>query len=263
MTVGDEYAQIAPFYDLEFDEFDADIDLYIGYAHMVGGPVLELGCGTGRAIAPLAEAGFSVVGVDNSLAMTEIARSRLQPHLDSGAVELVVADMRDLSAVPDQSYRLAFIAINSFLHLQAQEDQILALRQVRERLDRDGLLVIDVFNPSNDVLARMADRYTFDAEWTRNDGSRIQRFSYRHLDTSQQTITTKLFYDEVAPDSALRRSTTEYVMRYIHRFELELLLSIAGFELEGIYGSYSLDPLEQDSEVIIAVAHRTANEGES
>jgi hypothetical protein len=109
----------------------------------------------------------------------------------------------------------------------------------------------------------MDEHYTFDAEWRLNSGSTVQRFSHRQVDSAEQRITTRLFYDLISLDGAVTRRTTSYVMRYVHRFELEALLSEAGFELEGIYGSYSLDPLEHDSEQLIAVSHRTPNAGEA
>jgi ubiquinone/menaquinone biosynthesis C-methylase UbiE len=261
MFVEDSYAEIAPFYDLEFDQFDADVELYLGYAQMVGGPILELGCGTGRLLRPLAQAGFSVTGVDNSASMIEVARKRTEN--EASQIGLIQGDMRDLSAFDSHSFRLVVIAVNSFLHLETRDDQLEALRQVRSVIHRDGLLVIDVFNPAPSTLARMDDHYAFDASWELDSGCTVQRFSQRHLDSAEQLITTRLFYDVIDPQTRLTRRTTTYTMRYIHRFELELLLLHAGFEIEGIYGSYALDLFESDSEQLIAVAHRTPDPGEA
>jgi SAM-dependent methyltransferase len=262
MSVEDSYADIAPYYDLEFESFDADIDLYLGYAQVVGGPILELGCGTGRLLTPFASAGFDVVGLDNSAAMVDLARERISNHESSDRIDLVHADMQDLSAWYGRQFRLAFIAINSFLHLESQQEQIKALSEIRKVLDRDGLLVIDVFNPSPDALARMDDRFAFDAEWRLDSGDSVQRFSHRSLESVEQLITTQLFYDRVSRDGTVSRKSTSYRMRYVHRFELELLLVHAGFEIEGLYGSHALDPLQSDSDNLIAVAHRTPNPDE-
>lgn len=261
MTYEDSYAQIAPFYDLEFDAFDADVELYLGYAGLVGGPVLEIGCGTGRLLTPLAEAGYEVTGLDSSESMLDIARTRTTGFDDS--VRLVHGDMRDLTRFDQNAFRLVIVAVNSFLHLETQVDQITALRQIRNVLDRDGLLVVDVFNPTPQSLIRMDDRYAFDAEWNMNSGNLVQRYSHRHLDSAEQLITTRLFFDVIDESGAIARQTTTYRMRYVHRFELELLLSHAGFELEGIYGSYGLEQYDHEADQIITVAHRTANPGES
>jgi ubiquinone/menaquinone biosynthesis C-methylase UbiE len=261
MFVEDSYAEIAPFYDLEFDSFDADVELYRGYAQMVGGPILELGCGTGRLLRPLSDSGFPVTGVDNSKSMIDVARKRIA-GLDN-QIRLINGDMRDLRSFEKYSYRLVIVAVNSFLHLETRDDQLDALRQIRNVLHRDGLLVIDVFNPTPSTLARMDDHYAFDASWELDSGNTVQRFSQRHLDSAEQLITTRLFYDVVGHDDSVSRRTTTYAMRYVHRFEMELLLLTAGFEIEGIYGSYALDPFEHDSEQLIAVAHRTPDPGEA
>ncbi len=262
MSENDQYADISPFYDLEFDSFEDDLELYLGYVQIVGGPVLELGCGTGRLLEPIANAGVDIVGLDNSESMIALARQRIQGgnHLDR--ISLGQGDMRDLSNLYDTAFRLVFVAINSFLHLESRDDQLAALREVRKVLDRDGILVIDVFNPTPETLSRMDDRYAFDAEWELDSGSSVQRFSNRQIDPIDQIVTTRLFYDLVDQHGNLTRRSTSYQMRYVHRFELELLLMHAGFEIEGAYGSYSLDPISADSEHLIVVAHRTANPGE-
>jgi cyclopropane fatty-acyl-phospholipid synthase-like methyltransferase len=71
----DPYAAIAALYDLEHGEYDADLDLYLSLALATGDPVLELGCGSGRLLVPLAEAGHRVTGVDQSRPMLERARA--------------------------------------------------------------------------------------------------------------------------------------------------------------------------------------------
>ena len=62
----DAYAEIGSFYDLEHASFDADLELYRNVAAAVGDPILELGCGSGRVLVPLAEMGFRVTGLDSS-----------------------------------------------------------------------------------------------------------------------------------------------------------------------------------------------------
>jgi ubiquinone/menaquinone biosynthesis C-methylase UbiE len=263
MTTEDPYAEIAPYYDLEFERLDADIDLYLGYANAVGGPILELGCGTGRVLIPLAKAGFSIHGIDNSPSMIELARERVQSAGMEGRVHLAVQDMGDIESYGQDSFNLVFSTINSFLHLESRDDQIATLRAIRSVLDRNGLLVLDMFNPTPETLIRMDDRYTFDASWETASGEKVERFSHRQVDAASQMIHTTLFYDLTAIDGSMKRRTTSYLTRYVHRFEMEGLLSETGFEIEGIYGSYSLDPLERDSDQMIFVAHRTANPDET
>src|SRR5947209_9095078 len=91
-----DYDLIAPFYDSEHAQFDEDLDLYRNFAELCGGQILELACGSGRLLLPLARAGFTLTGVDSSDAMLKLARRQLE---ESGLLErctLVQQDMRAL-----------------------------------------------------------------------------------------------------------------------------------------------------------------------
>ncbi len=249
------YRTIAPWYDLEFDEFDADVDLYRGYAEIVGSPILELGCGTGRLLGALASEGYDVLGVDTSAEMLELAQQRIRVE-QLERIELRRLDMRQLEGLADQHFRLVLCAVNSFLHLESRSDQLAALDAARRVLHQRGILIIDLFHPSPNTLQTMDDRLTLDGSWAQPDGSRVDRFSYRRVHPSQQSINTTLMFDRVSGDGVVSRITTSYSTRYIHHFEMLGLLETAGLELEGVYGSYSLDPLEDSSSSMIFVAHR-------
>ena len=105
LASNDEYASIAEFYDLEHADFDADIDLYRQLAEVVGDPILELGCGSGRVLLPLAAAGYRVTGLDHSRSM--LARARMAASREGLAerVSLVAGEMEDAAAAPGGAAR--------------------------------------------------------------------------------------------------------------------------------------------------------------
>ena len=73
-----EYDLIAPFYDIEHDHFSEDLDMYRNFAELSGGrKILELACGSGRVLLPLAQEGYELTGVDNSEKMLEIAQQQI------------------------------------------------------------------------------------------------------------------------------------------------------------------------------------------
>ncbi len=251
----DPYAVIAEYYDLEFDAFTEDVDLYLAFARRTGSPVLELGCGTGRLLVPLARAGFQVEGVDRSAAMLARATERLARE-GLSHVRLHQADLTDLAELPACRYTLAILAVNGFLHLPSRAAQQAALVQIHRVLRPGGLLLLDVLHPTPAQLEGWEGHLLHDGSWSLPDGSQLDRFSARRVSPAEQTIETRLFYDRRRPDSTLARDAVTYTLRYVHRFELELLLEGAGFAVEAIYGSYQLDPLEDDSPLMFVVAQR-------
>jgi len=78
-TIMDDYSTYARFYDLDHGSLDADLVMIEQYAALCGSPILELACGTGRALLPLARQGYQVTGVDISPAMLAIAGARSRP----------------------------------------------------------------------------------------------------------------------------------------------------------------------------------------
>ena len=253
-----EFDRFVPFYDLEFGEFADDLALYHGFAARGEGAVLELGCGTGRVLLSLARVGFTVTGVDLSPAMLAVAREAVEREGLGARVTLVEDDMRRLAALGDARFALAFSAINSFLHLGTRQDQQAALAAVRDRLLPGGLVILDLFPPHPQALldydGRLAHAATYHDPRT---GERIDKFASSVLDPAEQRIETVFFYDRLRADGTVERTAAPFALRYIGRFELELLLERADFDDLRFYGSYDLDPFTSESERMIAVAQRS------
>ena len=103
----DQGKELARLYDLDLLEDPGDLDLYVALARRTGGPILELGVGTGRVAVPLAEAGYEVTGVDIDPAMLARARDRasqaraldrLEPALKETALLVLAEDMSHAQA---------------------------------------------------------------------------------------------------------------------------------------------------------------------
>ena len=124
-----------------------DIAFFRSLAEQTGGPVLELGCGSGRVAIPLAEAGFDVVGIDRSTGMLARARAKAEaagPEV-AGRLRLVEGDMTTTRA--GDGFGLVFAAFRVFMSILEPDEQLRTLRLVHEQLRPDGLLAIDVFDP--------------------------------------------------------------------------------------------------------------------
>ncbi len=114
----------ARFYDDDYRDYDEDLDTLAALALDCGDPVLELGCGTGRALLPVARNRQSVTGIDTSPALLEIARRKIAAAGLNNHVELVQADMRTLS-LARTDYAFAYCTSNTLMHLTAPDDQLL------------------------------------------------------------------------------------------------------------------------------------------
>ena len=254
---GDDYDRFAPFYDLEFAEFDDDLPLYFAFAEHSGGPILELGCGSGRVVVPLAETGYEVTGVDLSPAMLILARDAVERAGVADQVTLLEDDIRTLAKIGDRSFGLAFSAINSFLHLATQADQLAALGVASRQLRPGGVLVLDLFPPHPDILNEYDGRLLHAGTYADpHTGERIDKFSSTVLDSAEQRMDTTFFYDRLHADGRVERTVAPFTFRYITRYELQLLLERAGFIDVTFYGTYDLEPFTAASDRMIAVAVR-------
>jgi SAM-dependent methyltransferase len=246
------YDPFARYYDADFRDYLEDLPFYRELARRTGGPILELMCGTGRVLLPLAEAGHTITGVDISPAMLAVARERVAELGLAERAALVEGDVRS-APLPAGQFALAFVAINSFMHLEAVRDQLACLSNVRRALAPRGLLVLDLFNPDPTAIAREDNRLVLDREY-QLDGRHVQKFVAIDSDAAAQLSRVTYLYDETDAEGRLSRQVMRFSMRWFYRFELEHLLARAGFAMRNLYGSYDLEEYHSASPRLIAVA---------
>ncbi|GAB4424944.1 MAG: class I SAM-dependent methyltransferase [Chloroflexi bacterium OHK40] len=246
------YDPFARYYDADFRDYHEDLPFLREMARRTGGPILELMCGTGRVLLPLAEEGYAITGVDSSPAMLAIARNAVAAAGLGDRVTLIEGDVRDVALSADR-FALAVVAVNSFMHLEEVRDQLAALANVRRALTRRGLLILDLFNPDPLTIAREDNRLVLDREYVL-DGARVQKFVAIDSDAAAQISRVTYLYDETDGDGRVTRRTMRFTMRWFYRYELEHLLARAGFALRSLYGSYDLETFDSGSPRMIAVA---------
>jgi hypothetical protein len=189
--------------------------------------------------------------------MLDQARQLIAQEGLTGQVTLFEGSMIDADRAPGGPFGVAIVALNGFLHLTTAAMQRKALGAIRGALDPRGQLLIDVINPSPDILRTLDHAISHEGSWTKADGSRIDKFSARRLNHANQIIHTELWYDQTGSDGSLRRTATSYDMRFVYRSELELMLELAGFAEWQLYGSYDLDQYDDGSERLIVAAEVT------
>lgn len=250
----DPYREIAELYDLEHDHFSDDLPMYQQLVDMVGDPVLELACGSGRILSALVSPGRRLTGVDSSEAMLNRARERFA-HCPS--VPLLQLTSMTEPAIPSGTFGVVIIGLSSLHHLTDAGDQFAALQASYTALDPRGMLILDLLNPisalttGDDGVVRQA------AQLTTAAGERVTKFTLSHVDPVEQTIDSTIWYDRQSYTGTLFRTTTSMNFRVVHRSELDLMLRIVGFTGSQVYGSYDLDPFEGDSPRLIVMAEKT------
>ena len=246
------FDQFVPYYDADYGDFQDDLLFYREHARMAGGSVLEVMCGTGRAAIPLAQAKLKLVGIDIAPAMIERAQAAALAANVADQLEFVVADATNFDL--DRQFGMAFVAINSFMHLETTQAQIAALRCIHRHLKPNGLLLLDLFNPEPSQLSAVDGLMVLDKSFRASNGNLVQKFVYRSVDLAAQHQQVQFCYDEIQPDGQVRRCVLPFGMRWLYRYEAEHLLARCGFELQAVYGSYELDPYTSESERMLIVA---------
>jgi len=151
------YDPIARLYDPWSASVIEDISFYVEEALASGGPVVELGVGTGRIAIPTAMAGVHVIGVDSSAGMLAVCTQRAR---EAGVSELLDLRRGDLRAPPvTERVRLVTCPFRAFLHLASDEERLEALAAARELLEPGGRLVFDVFAPSPEDIEETHGRW--------------------------------------------------------------------------------------------------------
>jgi len=227
----------ADYYDhIYTDEEIGDRDFYVDLAIDADGPVLELGCGTGRLYLAMLDAGVDADGLDASREMLE----RLEAKAADRDLDPTVwqGDMREFDA--DREYALITIPFRSFLHLQSIEDQLAALESAREHLRHGGRLALNVFIPSHEMMAEGSIvEETFE----------LDGHTYRQHDESETV-------DPVAPIIRTERELyrdgelvweTTFDLKAVYRREMELLVRLAGFSDWTVYGDFDRSPVTAES----------------
>ena len=154
---GQVYDPIATLYDDWSRRVREDVAFYIEEALRAGGPVVELGVGTGRIAIPTALAGIRVIGVDSSAGMLEICRREAAAAGIDGLLDLRLGDYRD----PPVSERVDLVTcpFRAYLHLDSDEARRGALRAAHELLKPGGRLAFDVFAPSDEDIQETDGRW--------------------------------------------------------------------------------------------------------
>ena len=238
----------ARLYDLMFPGGGPAVDFYRAEADRQGGRVLELGCGTGQKLIPIASDGHPCVGLDFSSDM--LAEAQRKADERGVTVEWTQGDMCAFDL--GRTFDFVFITANSLLHLHEAEDLVSCFRSVRTHLAPGARFVFDVFNPDVRILAEA-------------DGVRRTRESLSFMDPDRGNVSVDVaeIYDASAQVTRgtwhlSTHSEPDFVVapldvRSIFPQELPLLVSLGGLRLVERFGDWSGRPFAADTPLQLCV----------
>jgi SAM-dependent methyltransferase len=225
-------------------------NFYMALAQHYSGPLLELACGSGQLIVPIAAAGFSAIGLDSSAEMLEAAKRRAAA---SGAqVRWVHGDMRNFDL--GERFPLIFVARNSLLHLSEPEDFGAFFSSVRRHLNPGGVLAFDIFNPSLPMLCRRAGERSRLMEKEVPPYGRITVEVTMDYDACSQVNRATWFISTPEKQDAW---VVPLHLRSIFPQELRVLLAANGFHLMKRDGDYSGGSFRSASSIQVCLCQAT------
>jgi SAM-dependent methyltransferase len=247
------YAAWAEWYDVVYStEGPAEVDFYVDLARRSGGPVLEIGVGTGRIAVPTARAGIDVVGVDFSQEMLKAARSRLKGRLP-GRLELVEADMRTLDL--GRRFKLVTIPARTLLLATTPDDQRATLDAARRHLAPGGRLALNVFVPDQQMLDDDSQTpFFWDEIVNPANGRRCLLWALDRFDTDAQTNDGLQIIEELDQAGVVTRKVyLDVRLRYLFPRELGLMLRRAGLRIIDEFGDFKGAPFDASSSEYVVV----------
>ena len=238
-------------YDAQYAHYRDDLGFYTRLAEDYGGPVLELGAGSGRVTLALARAGHEVVAVDVSSAMLARAETRLADAELLKHVAFIQGDMRAVKL--ERHFPLIVAPFNTLMHLYTLADQDAALTTVKQHLAAGGAFALDLYNVFEPSLGAM-NVLRQEPEWRDIGGANAELFLVQQHHRDEQVLESRYYLDTLAENGTLTRQTTTLKQRYYTRFELERALAQAGFNQIQLYGDFDKRRYSHDAPHLVAVA---------
>jgi SAM-dependent methyltransferase len=219
-----------------------DVAFYRQLAVDSGGPVLELGCGTGRILLPIAKAGVSCIGVDPSEPMLAMLRAKSPPS----CLELACQPMETIE-FGDRRFPLVTAPFRSLSHLLDVETQIATLQRIRRHMAPGGLFAFDLFDPKLERLAIVDEPEALAATFL-EEGIETRCYHAVRRDHARQLMRVHIRFDGGPPGS---EGATEFDLRWYHRFEVEHLLARSGFRAVRFFGGFDRRPWSAGGETVV------------
>lgn len=253
----DSYLIAAKYYDGAYAAMGlVDAAFYVDLAKESGGPVLEIGCGTGRVLLPIAREGIEIHGLDNSAPMLAVLKeniSREGPAVQKN-ITLHAGDMRQFRL--NRRFALVTIPFRPMQHMFTVDDQVAALKSAAAHVAEGGLLAFDVFYPRFERLRLNIGEEILEAEWSPPSApDTVIRRYYRKeaVDKINQSFSLTFLFRTYCGEELVSEESEGLKMSFYTYPHLRALFLLAGLEPVAEYGSFAKTPLDNTADEMIFV----------
>jgi SAM-dependent methyltransferase len=236
-----------------------DFDFFIQYCREADGKILELGCGTGRILIPVAEAGCTITGLDLSEYMLARCREKVSA-LDSELqkrISITQGNMADFSL--ENTFHTAIIPFRPFQHLVDYQDQLSCLKNINKHLAIGGRLIFDLFQVNLNIITKplTGEEHEDVPEYELPDGRKLRRTGrITAYHRTEQYNEVELIHYLTDTSGRTERLVQAFPMRYFFKYEVVHMLTLSGFKVAELFGDFDKSPLVDDSPEMIFVAEK-------
>jgi SAM-dependent methyltransferase len=239
--------------------FQGDVDWYRRQAQDTGGPVLELGAGTGRITLALARDGVMIHALEASRHMLAALRRKTadQPKEVQERVIPIEGDMCAFRL--ETRFALIIAPFRVLLHNLTEADHLACFQRVREHLRPGGRFAFNVFHPSLEYMAQhsgsLAGVWRWGGTFQSRDDGWVVRSEANRYDTVRQRVHSLHRYEDYGPDGVLRRTFLHRLeLSYLYPADIERLLARSGFQSVRITGGFDGRPFARDTDELVVEA---------
>jgi len=249
-------ADAACYYDAGPAPFDGkDILFYESILAPSSPRVLELGCGTGRVLAPLANSCAFILGVDSSQAMLEICRRRL--NAEGVPPERAVVQHGDIARLSlGQTFDLITAPFRVMQNLETDQQIDGLFDTIRDHLAPGGSAILNAFRPNSDraaLLERWAGQREESVSWEipYQQGKLVRTEKIVRVDPQRMIVYPSLIYRYYEGDDLKDEAVLNIAMRAYYPDEFAALITRHGFKIVNRWGGYSGEPYGEGPELVI------------
>ena len=256
-----DYDQYAKYYDEDYSYDEKDTYLIKKVAGIYGGPVLDIGCGSGRTMFPLLDEGYEVTGFDISEEMLQICQEKIALRDDSTKAKLIQADMTDFKI--DEKFGTAFCII-SLQHLTSREAVLSCMKKAHEHLKSGAIFMIvatNYFRNYTDMIGDETPRYHICPIGVNDDGMNVFNFFEHRYFSDNHSFGFSQHRGETSEDlekMVAERDGKEIFEECRYMFstrslilypeDYEKLFNEAGFDVLKAGGDATLRPFDKDED---------------